>query len=169
MDTLEAIKSRRSARAWEPGSVPSDIVRELLTAAFYAPSTSNQQPWHVVVVDDRDVLSRAAALNPFGLMAAKAPMGLLVCLDKDLERFPGTGIQDCAAATQNILLAAHALGLGAVWTGIHPDPSRVESFSALFGLPKDVTPVSFVLLGYSAQEPRPFDRARWGRVHVNHW
>lgn len=169
METLEAIKSRTSVRAWEPRSIPSDIIRELLTAAFYAPSASNQQPWHIVVVDDRDVLTKAATLNPFGLMAARAPMGLLVCLDSELESSSGTGVQDCAAATQNILLAAHALGLGAVWTGVHPDPVRVESFSALFDLPRSVTPISFVLLGYSSHKPKPLDRNRWGRVHVNRW
>ncbi len=169
METLEAIRTRRSIRQFEDRAIPEPIIRELLAAAMNAPSAGNQQPWHFVVIDDRQVLEQVPGLNPYAAMAPRAPLAILVCGDPDLEKFPGYWVQDCSAATQNLLLAAHAMGLGAVWTGVFPMKDRVEGFRALCGIPLSVIPMAFVVLGYPAQSLKPESRFNDGRIHRNRW
>ncbi len=169
MDVIEAIHTRRSVRSYEDRPVPMDVVRELLAAAMSAPSAGNAQPWQFVLIDDRAVLEQVKTINPYGAMAARAALGILVCGDITLEKFAGYWVQDCSAATQNLLLAAHAKGLGAVWTGIHPMPERIAGFRALVGLPEHVAPLALVVLGYPAQQTTAQDRFRGDRVHHNTW
>ncbi len=121
------------------------------------------------MVDDRGVLAEIARLNPNARMAAQAPLGILICGDLREEKSPGFWVVDCAAAMQNLLLAAHALGLGGVWIGIYPRPERMENCRRLFALPEQVTPHSLAVLGYPAEQPPPADRFRPDRVHRNRW
>ena len=102
-------------------------------------------------------------------MARQARLAILVCGDLSLEKFPGFWVQDCSAATQNMLLAAHAKGLGAVWTGIFPLEDRVEGFRALCGLPEKVIPLALVVLGYPAQSLKPENRFLEERLRKNQW
>lgn len=169
MDVIEAIMTRRSIRTFKPQPVPRELVEALLRAAMQAPSAGNQQPWHLVVVDDRALLDQVPAANPNAAMAAGAPLAILVCGDTRLELHPGYWIQDCTAALQNLLLAAHALGLGAVWTGITPRVERVAAFKKLLGLPAEVEPLGLVVLGYPAVQVPPADRFKAERVHHNGW
>ena len=101
-----------------------------------------------MVIEDRKLLGEVPKINSYAAMAAEAPVAILVCGDSSLETVPGYWVIDCSAAVQNLLLAAHALGLGAVWTGVYPQQERVEGFRRLLGLPKTVTPHSLVPLGY---------------------
>lgn len=169
MDTLEAIRSRRSIRKYTNDSVSDGAVRDLLAAAMSAPSAGNEQPWQFVVVNDRTLLTEVARLNPFAGMAKEAPLAVLICGDTSLEKYPGFWVQDCSAATQNLLLAAHAQGLGAVWTGIHPNQDRVAGFRRLFLLPESVVPLALVVIGHPAQTLPTEDRYRPERVHLNRW
>jgi nitroreductase len=102
-------------------------------------------------------------------MAAQAPLGILVCADPRLEKYPGFWVQDCAAATQNLLLAVHALGLGGVWTGVYPIEERVAGFRALLDLPEPVVPLSFVVIGHPDQKLPYRSRFKADRVHHDLW
>ncbi len=106
---------------------------------------------------------------PNAPMAEHAPLGILVCGDLRLELSPGYWVVDCAAATQNLLLAAHALGLGAVWTGVYPNEGRMAGLKQLVGLPEQVMAHSLSIVGYPAEQPPSQDRYRPERVHRNGW
>ena len=106
---------------------------------------------------------------PNAAMAGKAPLAILVCGDLNLEKSEGYWVVDCAAAVENMLLAAHALGLGAVWCGVYPREKRMEALRQLLGLPKNVIAHSLVVLGYVAEQVPAEDRYRPERVHHNRW
>jgi nitroreductase len=169
MDAIEAILTRRSIRKYQDKPVPEELIRQLLGAAMMAPSARNAQPWQFVVIDDPEMLRQAAQINPNAHMAAHAPVAILVCGDLDLELSQGYWVVDCAAAVQNILLAAHALGLGAVWTGVYPRRDRMEGLGRLVGVPENIMPHSLVVLGYAADQPASADRYRAERVRRNRW
>lgn len=166
METLDAILSRRSIRKYSDQPVGEEQVKTLLVAAMAAPSAGNQQPWQFVVVRDRARLEDVSRIHPHASMAPKAQLGILVCGDTRVEKYAGYWVIDCAAAVQNLLLAAHSLGLGAVWTGIHPMPERVEAFAKLFGAPAGVIPHSFIPVGHPAEAKPREDRYRPERVHL---
>ncbi len=167
MDALEAIHTRRSIRKYEPTPLTHEEIETLLRAAMAAPSAGNGQPWRFVVVTDRAILDRISGIHPYVGMVRTAPAGILVLGDTRLEKYPGYWVLDCAAAIQNMLLAARAIGLGTVWTGVYPKQDRVEGFSRLFSLPEQVIPHSFVVVGHPAQEAGPVDRFNPSRVDEN--
>ncbi|NOX53949.1 MAG: nitroreductase family protein [Planctomycetes bacterium] len=169
MDALECIRTRRSIREYTEQPVSEELVEQLLRAAMMAPSARNQQPWHFVVIDDRQLLQQIPDFHPNGAMAAQAPLAILVCGDVSLELSPGYWPIDCAAAVQNLLLAAHALGLGAVWTGVYPREERMNGFRKMLGLPDNVIPHTLIPVGYPAERPATEDRYRPDRVHRNGW
>jgi nitroreductase len=142
---------------------------ELLIAGMYAPSARNQQPWHFLVVRDRSTLERIRSVHPYASMLSGAALAILVCGDETLELSRGYWSVDCAAATQNILLAAHAVGLGAVWLGVYPREERQESIREIFGLPTHIHPFSLVSVGRPAEEKSMPDRVREDRVHWDNW
>jgi nitroreductase len=170
METLKAIFTRRSIREYTPQAVPDELVQELLEAAMQAPSAGNQQPWHFVLLDAREQLQALADVLPFGKNLQSAPLGVAVCADVKSARYPDYWVQDCSAATQNLLLAAHALGLGAVWLGVYPLEERVAGVKRLLGLPEQIVPLCLVALGYPMVKSEPPDkRFNEARVHHNHW
>jgi nitroreductase len=169
MDTLNAIHTRRSIRKYLDQSVPEELIQKLLAAAMQAPSARNQQPWQFVVIDDRAVLAKIPVFMPNAAMAGKAPLAILVCGDLSLEKSEGYWVVDCAAAVENMLLAAHASGLGAVWCGVYPRVPRMEGLKQLMGLPENVIAHSLVVLGYPGETIQPENRYRLQRVRRNHW
>jgi nitroreductase len=169
MDALEAIHTRRSIRTYLDQPLPTELIQKLLAAAMQAPSARNQQPWQFVVIDDRAILAKVPAFMPNAAMAARAPLAILVCGDLSLEESEGYWVVDCAAAVENMLLAAHALGLGAVWCGVYPREQRMDGLRQLVGLPKNVIAHSLVVLGYGAENVAAEDRYRPEWVHHNHW
>ena len=142
---------------------------KILTAAMQAPSAVNKQPWHFVVIDDKELLSAVPSLHPNAKMASGAPCAVLVCGDTDLAHSPGALPQDCSAATENLLLAAHALGLGGVWCGVYSRAEREDGFRSLLKVPGTITPFALVVLGYPDKSPQQPDRFRADRVHRNGW
>ena len=170
MDALECIHTRRSVRKYTAEPVTEEQVRELLAAAMTAPSACKQFPWEFVLVTERAKLASVKSFSPYAGMAARAPLAVLVCADPAREpRCPGYWVQDCAAATQNLLLAARALGLGAVWTAVYPKEERMEGFRRLLGIPEGIMPVSFVVIGHPDEPQERADRFLPDRVHENAW
>ncbi len=169
MEAMEAILSRRSVRKYQGREVPEEVITKVLRAAMAAPSAGNQQPWHFVVVRDKGLLEALASVSPYTGMTREAPVAIVVCGDLNLEQRKGFWVQDCSAATQNLLLAAHALGLGAVWCGLFPREERVQATRALLGLPDHIVPLALVPMGYPAEESGPADRFDSGRVHFDRW
>jgi len=170
METLKAIHTRRSIREYTPQAVPEELIQKLLAAAMQAPSAGNQQPWHFIIVTEREQLNALAEVLPFGKMLPAAPLGIVVCADLNLEKYPGYWVQDCSNATMNLLLAAHACGLGAVWLGVYPVEERVTGLKQILGLPASVIPLNVVSLGYPIIKPEPparrFDE---NKLHYNQW
>ncbi|MDH4156191.1 MAG: nitroreductase family protein [candidate division Zixibacteria bacterium] len=169
MDAIEAIHTRRSIRKFTDRPVAPEMIEKLLRAAMAAPSANNQQPWQFVVIDDRAILDRVPDVHPYAAMCRQAPVSVLVCGDKNLDEDCGFWVQDCSAATQNLLLAAHALGLAAVWTGFYPIEERVVGMRKLLGLPENIIPLALVPIGYGAEKKPREDRYRPDRVHHNGW
>jgi len=169
METIEAINTRRSIRKYTDKPVPDETVEKILRAAMMAPSAGNQQPWHFIVVRDREILNEIPLVHPYSKMLAKAQVAIVVCGDMDLQKHEGYWIQDCSAATENLLLAAHALGLGAVWLGVYPREDRVKGISGLMGLPENIKPLSLVSIGYPGEEKPHPDRYDPSRIHHDRW
>lgn len=168
-DAIACMKNRRSVRAYTAEPVTDAQVEEILRCGMQAPSACNEQPWQFVVVRDKATLGRVGGINPYAAYAKNAPVAILVAGDVSLDKCGGYWIEDVSACAQNMLLAAHALGLGAVWTGIYPLPERVEAFRALLRLPETVTPMALLVIGHPAEHPAPQDRYRPERVHRETW
>lgn len=167
---LEIFNTRRSIRQWKNEPVADEEIRRILEAGMNAPSAGNEQPWDFIVITDKDLLQKASSINPYGGFVKNAPAAILVCGDTRLERFQGYWPQDCSAASENILLAAHALGLGAVWTSVYPMEDRMRGFCRLFNLEPQVIPFSLIPLGYPLAAPKE-SKSRFdaSRIHANKW
>jgi nitroreductase len=169
MELISGILTRRSIRRYRPSLVPETVIEELLRAAMHAPSARNEQPWHFIVVDNRELLDQIRNSHPYAAMLSEAPLAIIVCGDTSLELSPGYWPVDCAAATQNLLLAAHARGLGSVWLGVYPRAERMDKIRDLFHLPQKVQPFAVIALGEPAENKPTPDRYKPERVKRNGW
>ncbi|HGY54528.1 MAG TPA: nitroreductase family protein [Caldithrix abyssi] len=169
MDALETIFTRRSIRRFKKEPVSEEVIEQLLRAGMQAPSARNTQAWQFIVLNERSLLHAIADFHPFASMLNEAPSAIAICGDKRDEPHEGYLAVNCAAATQNILLAAHALGLGAVWIGIYPRENRIQKLSALLHLPDFILPISLVAFGHPAEQKSPADRFDVSKVHYNTW
>jgi len=169
MDALEALNTRRSIRKFKEGRIPKDTLNKILEAGMSAPSAINEQPWHFVVITGKNILEKIPEIHPHASMATKAAIAILVCGDLSLEKAKGFWIQDCSAATQNILLAIHALGLGAVWTGVYPRQKRIDGFRKLLKLPENIVPFAFIPIGKKKKKPFKAECFKEERIHYNKW
>jgi len=169
---LENIATRTSIRSYTEAPVEQAKIEKMLKAAMAAPTAMNKQPWHFVVVTDKDQLKALSETSPYSGMVAKAPLAIAVCGDM-LKAMDGGGrdfwIQDASAATQNLLLAAHAMGLGAVWTGVYPDLDRCKLIAEVLALPENIIPLNVVVIGYPAQNPTPKDKWKPANVSYNRY
>jgi len=169
MELMDAIMSRRSIRNYAKKPLSEQDVQDLLKAAMAAPSAGNCQPWHFLVINDHAVMDKIPEFHPHAKMLHDASLAIAVCWDREKELADGYGIQDCAAAIENILLAAHAKGLGAVWLGIFPREQRINALKKLLGLPENIMPLSVVSIGYPAETKPPADRFDESKIHYNRW
>lgn len=170
MDLLTGLMTRCSIRKYQDAPISEEDIRTMLEAAMCAPTARRQEPWSFVTVTDKALLHKAAEVCPNAGMAKHAPLGVLVCADPRLEtKSPGYWPQDCAAATQNLLLAAHGLGLGAVWTAAYFREDRMKNYRELFNIPEEIMPFAFIVIGRPAEESGEKNRWREDRVHVNGW
>ena len=160
MDVLEAIKERRSVRKYEPRAVPEEKLTQVLEAGRWAPSAGNSQPWKFIVVRDEKVKSELARVAVWGSFLAQAPVAIAVVIDPQASNHP---VEDGAAATQNMLLAAHALGLGTCWIGSYGSGYE-ESAKEVLGIPGDKRLLSLISLGYPAESPTRKTRLELGEL-----
>ncbi len=169
MDAIDAILTRRSIRIYRDEPLPDLVIYELLRTGMAAPSAGNEQPWHFVVIKDKGTLLRITEIHPYSQMLKEAPVAVLVCGDLILEKHRGFWVQDCSAATENILIAARAKELGAVWLGIYPRENRVKGLRKLLDIPDNIVPFSLIPIGYPAEDKGREDRFNEDRIHLEKW
>ena len=178
--TIETILARKSVRSYTDQKLSQDQIETLLKAAMAAPSGMNMQPWRFVVVTDQEV--KDALAGPRGGMISQAAAVFVVCGQTTMMMRPfgqpdaepvatdnPNWTADCAAATENLLLAAEAIGLGAVWTACYPYPERMVSVHEALGLPEDVSPYCVVPVGYPAGDEQPKDKWKPENIHYDRW
>lgn len=173
MDTLQALATRKSVRKFTQQSLSQEDIRKILSAGMSGPSCVNSRPWSFVVVTDKEMLGRMAEANGRPAEPLRgAAMGILVCgdLERAFKPAPEYWVIDAATACQNMILAAHDLGIGSVWLGTYPQMERVKAQAKLFGLPESIVPHSIIAFGY-AQNPNsePRDLYEADRVHFEKW
>jgi len=169
MEVLEAIFTRRSIRQFTGRTISEEDLKTVIKAGFCAPSAHNKQPWHFVIVRDKAALENISKVHPYAKMLPQAGCGIIVCGDKNKEGMAGFLIEDCSAAMQNMLLAAHGLGLGAVWCGLYPVTQLTKPVGELVNLPPEMVPVGMVVIGYKAEEKENMDRYDDSKVHIEQW
>ena len=153
IEVLKAIKSRRTIRRFKPNPIDAKMLRSILEAGRWAPSFSNLQPWRFIVIKDqglKNALDKAARESVLHLGINEAPVVILVCVDRRID--PLHAIEAGAAATQNMTLAAHSLGLGAGWIGIWGTEAEA-SIQKIFKLPETVRAVSLLPIGIPDESP----------------
>ncbi|MEA2107369.1 MAG: nitroreductase family protein [Bacteroidota bacterium] len=169
MEIIQGILTRRSIRQYTSQEITKEQIYEVLKAGMYAPSARNQQPWHFIIINNRELLNKMSEIHPYADMLREAKWAIVVCGDEQLELSKGYWVVDCSAATQNILLAAHGLGFGAVWLGIHPREERKNAIKDLFQLPDNIPPLSLISIGYPNEEKEQPERFKKERIHYNQW
>ena len=167
---INNIMTRTSIRQYTSEPVSKENIETLLRAGMAAPTAVNRQPWHFVVINSKEKLAELAGDSPRGGMLKQAALAIVVCGNME-KALPGQGqgfwVQDCSAATENILLAANALGLGAVWTGIYPDENRASSVAKVLKLPQSYIPLCTIVIGHPAEQPQPKDKWKPENVSYN--
>jgi nitroreductase len=165
-DLIQTIFSRRSIRRYTGEPVSEADIKTLLEAAMAAPSASNNKPWHFVIVTQQETLDALADAHPYGKMLAQATLCIAVCGDPGLSDY---WEQDCSAATENLLVAVAALGLGAVWLGVHPREQRIDFTRQILGIPEFIVPLNLISIGHAAEEKPPRTQYDEARVHRGQW
>lgn len=169
---IKCIMTRASVRDFSDKKVSSQTVDTLLKAGMAAPTAMNKQPWQFIVVDKPEILQKLADAMGHGDPIRKCNVAIVACGDMDLA-IEGDGqpfwIQDVSAASENILLAAHAMGLGAVWCGVFPVKERVTNISSILGIPENVIPLNVIAIGYPKQPATPKDKWTETKVHYNNY
>jgi len=169
LDFFSTIFSRRSIRKFTKEHVAAKQVNQILKSAMYAPSANNEQPWHFIIIEERKKLKEIVKVHPHAKMLKDAPLAILICWDDKLLKTTGYFEQDCAAATQNLLLAVHNLNLGAVWLGVHPREDRKTGLRKLFGIPENIHPFSLIAIGYPDEQKEHPQRFLEDRIHIEKW
>lgn len=170
-DVIDNIMTRTSIRQYTDNAIAADTLETILKAGFAAPSAMNKQPWEFIVVTERTMLDSLAAVHPYSRLQSAAA-AILVCgnMKKAIEgEGRGYWIQDCSAASENILLAAHAFGLGAVWCGVYPNNNVLPGVKEVLGLPEYITPLNIIALGFPAENPDPKDKWNPEAIHYQKW
>ncbi|HDP74633.1 MAG TPA: nitroreductase family protein [Bacteroidales bacterium] len=168
---LKTIFNRKSVRSFTSHDVSIELLEELARVGMAAPSARNLQPWAFVIITNRSTLDALAERLPYAKMLFDAPAAIVVCgdLSKAGDSPEGYWVQDCSAATQNILLAAEALGLGAVWTGVHPRTDRVTTVKDVLKLPDNIIPLNVIPIGYPKGEHQPKNKFKAENIHWQKW
>jgi nitroreductase len=170
-DVISVIHSRKSVRNYTEQQVTKSQLETLVKAGMAAPSAMNKQPWFFVVIDDKDILKTLANKMMFGNMLNYASAAIVVCGDMRNvpDILPKFWVQDCSAASQNILLAAEGTGLGAVWIGVYPNKVAVKKVRELLNLPRHIVPLNIISIGYPDGTDRP--KKKWDEKKMiwNSW
>lgn len=168
MDFFDVLNTRRSIRSFRPDAISEEEIATLIKAGSMAPSAMNKQPWHFVVVTDRAKLDAIGNRHPHARFALEAPLAIVVVGEPGAAS-GGYWVQDCSAATQNILLAARAMGIASVWCGLHPVQERADILSAILKVPEGFVPVSLIVLGRTDKAFTEAHRNNPAKVHRDVW
>ncbi len=166
---MDIFFKRRSIRAYTSESVSDENIDFILKAGMSAPSAGNEQPWHFVVIRDRTILDAIPAIHPHSEMLHQAPVAILTCGDLSLEKHVGYWVQDCSAATENMLLAVTSRGLGSVWLGVYPRQDRVEGLRKLLTIPEHVIPFALIPIGCPGENKPVKTNFDLTKIHYNTW
>ncbi len=171
---MREIFERRSVRKFTEEPVSPQDLEKLLQAAMHAPSAGNEQPWDFLVIENRETMEKIMEFHIYSTPLKTAPMAIVVCGDESKQKYKDYWIQDCSAATQNLLLEAVHLGLGAVWMGVFPMEDRVKAAKELFQLPESVIPLGIIALGHpvnvtGAENKTVEGRFKEERIHRETW
>lgn len=169
---IDNIMTRVSVREFTGEKISAEQIDTLLHAAMAAPSAINKQPWAFIVVTDEDIIAQLGEALPYSRCSNHPAVAIIPCgdLTKAIEGEMGAfWINDVSAATENLLLAAHAMGIGAVWTGLHPDMNRVSLVQQILGLPEHIIPLCVVPVGVPAEHPDIKDKYKPENIHYNGW
>lgn len=169
MDVFEAIFNRRSIRKYTSDTVSDEQLEKIIEAGMYAPSAVNTKPWHFIIFRNKRTIESIIEVHQHAHMLKDASAGILICYDTQLQHDEGYGPVDCSAATQTMLLAAHALGLGACWVGVYPRQNRIDALHKLFELPEHVVPFAVISVGFPAEERRRPERFLKDRIRKESW
>jgi nitroreductase len=169
MDAIKAIKTRFSIRQYTDKIISNKILCELIELGMNAPSAGNEKPWHFIIINNKELLNKIPDFHNHSKMLTEASSAILVCFDINLEKHKGMAVQDCSAATENILIAANAKGLGSVWLGIYPKENRMKGMKNLLDIPKNIIPFSLISLGYPKNIENKNRIIENNRIHYNMW
>ncbi len=168
-EALSLLLDRRSVRKYSGVKITRETLIKLVEAGMYAPSAHNQQPWHFIIMDDPAIFHRIPEFHPYSRMIKEAAAVILTAGNRQHMKSEEFWPQDLAAATENILLAAEALGLGAVWLGVYPRESLMEKLTKLCRLPEHILPFSLISLGYPVEKLQRPNRFQEERIDFNLW
>lgn len=172
LNTMDCILSRTSVRSYAARKVEENVLTDILRAGMASPSALNRQPWEFIVITNPEILKKMADALPYAKMVQHAPLAVIVCGDLT-KRLEGDAadfwIQDVSAVTQNMLLAAHSFGVGAVWTGVYPVAERVKALQKLFALPPHIVPLNVIPMGYPDGATSPKDKWNPEKIHREKW
>lgn len=168
---LQVILNRRSVRDFTEEPVSEDVLEKLVRAGMSAPTARNMQPWSFIVVTGRETLDLLAEGLPYGKMLGKANASIVVCALPELANGQSVelAVVDCTCASENILLAAEALGLGAVWVASYPYDDRMSHVRSVLGIPGEVIPLCLIPLGHPVTSKPPIDKYKPERIHRERW
>lgn len=166
---IEDILTRRSIRKYQNKKVEDCLIDELLRAGMAAPSAGNQQPWDFIVIRDKEIMNKIPEFHPYSAMIKDCDVAIVVCGNLEKEKNKGFWVQDCSAATENILLAAHARGLGAVWLGLYPREERSGGIKKLLNIPENIIPLSLIPIGYPGEDKGDAKRFDKNSIHYDKW
>lgn len=171
---IDNIMTRTSVRSYKADPVPQEMIETMLRAGMAAPSAMNRQQWQFIVIDDRATLDTLAGKLRYAKMLAQAPLAIVVCSETMFTTHEGVTVEnrfwmhDASAATENILLAAHALGLGAVWTAAS-DAERSAAVCETLGITGTVKPLCVIPIGFPDGPQEPKDKWKPEKIHYNRW
>jgi len=176
MEAIKCMLTRKSIRDYSSKKVSEKQLKKILECAMQAPSAVNEQPWEFIIITEKEKLKELSTKTPYAKMTKNASAAIIVCINEKKENiwaktFYGKGfpIQDCSAATENILLASHAQGLGAVWVGVYPNTKMVGKIQEQFNTPENIIPLCIIPIGYPKQKSTPKKRYDEKKIHKNKW
>ena len=169
MEIQEALLNRRSIRKYKNQKISKEDIDKILKTAMYAPSAMNLQPWHFIVIDDKQVLIETIKSIHYAEMLKQSAAAIIVCGDAGIEKNESWLLQNCSASIQNILLSAHGLEIGSCWIAIHGMDDVYAKIKTQFKLPENIVPVSLISLGYPDEEVKAEERFIEEKIHNNKW
>lgn len=168
-DTIKSIRERASIRSFNNKEISDLVLDTILDAGLCAPSATNKRPFHFVVTRSKEKMVQITENNAYSKMLKSAAACIIVCGDKIVQGIPEWLIEDCSAATQNMLLAIHSLGLGGVWCGVKQSSDFYKDIVREFQLPEHIRPISLITFGYTDEKKVQANRYEINKIHMEEW